>query len=81
MPKSNRYAQACADCGAQVNAGAGILNRNGRRWAVTHEDCTAPGNTPRPPVRRMVGWRTSGGTFYTNANGRCEDAPCCGCCS
>jgi hypothetical protein len=26
-------------------------------------------------------WQTSGGTFYTNKNGRCEDAPCCGCCS
>ena len=20
-------------------------------------------------------------TFYRNANGRCEDAPCCGCCT
>jgi len=25
--------------------------------------------------------RTSGGTFYRNKNGRCEDSPCCGCCS
>jgi len=25
--------------------------------------------------------RTSGGTFYRNYNGRCEDAPCCGCCT
>jgi hypothetical protein len=25
--------------------------------------------------------QTSGGTFYRNANGRCEDAPCCGCCT
>lgn len=25
-------------------------------------------------------FRTSGGTFYRNKNGRCEDAPCCGCC-
>lgn len=24
---------------------------------------------------------TSGGTFYRNKNGRCEDAPCCGCCT
>lgn len=22
-----------------------------------------------------------GGEVYTNRNGRCEDAPCCGCCS
>jgi len=25
--------------------------------------------------------RTSGGTFYQNKNGRCIDAPCCGCCT
>jgi hypothetical protein len=25
--------------------------------------------------------RTSGGTFYRNRNGVCEDAPCCGCCT
>lgn len=25
--------------------------------------------------------RTSGGTFYQNKEGRCEDAPCCGCCT
>ncbi len=24
---------------------------------------------------------TSGGTFYQNRAGRCEDAPCCGCCT
>lgn len=23
----------------------------------------------------------SGAEIYTNRNGRCEDAPCCGCCS
>ncbi len=26
-------------------------------------------------------FRTSGGAFYRNARGRCEDAPCCGCCT
>jgi len=26
-------------------------------------------------------FRTSGGTFYRNKAGRCEDAPCCGCCT
>jgi hypothetical protein len=25
--------------------------------------------------------QTSGGTFYRNKAGRCEDAPCCGCCT
>ena len=26
-------------------------------------------------------FETSGGTFYRNRNGTCEDAPCCGCCT
>lgn len=35
---------------------------------------------PRPP--RVVTARfNSGGVAWVNANGRCEDAPCCGCCS
>lgn len=30
-----------------------------------------------------TGFYTAGGTLLgrTNANGRCEDAPCCGCCT
>ena len=39
---------------------------------------------PDPPAEgRYVSdvIRTSGGTFYRNRNGRCEDAPCCGCCT
>lgn len=26
-------------------------------------------------------WRTGGREFYRNKAGRCEDAPCCGCCN
>ncbi len=29
----------------------------------------------------VISIRTSGGSFTRNANGRCEDAPCCGCCT
>ena len=44
-------------------------------------DCNAP--APEPTNYRTVSYevRTSGGTFYRNRNGRCEDAPCCGCCT
>jgi hypothetical protein len=31
--------------------------------------------------RGVISIRTSGGSFTRNANGRCEDAPCCGCCT
>jgi hypothetical protein len=31
---------------------------------------------------RSVAYRfSSGATMYQNSRGRCEDAPCCGCCS
>jgi hypothetical protein len=26
-------------------------------------------------------WNTGGREFYRNKRGRCEDAPCCGCCN
>lgn len=26
-------------------------------------------------------WNSSGREFYRNRRGRCEDAPCCGCCN
>ena len=43
-------------------------------------DCSAPAiESSRATVSYEV--RTSGGTFYQNRSGRCEDAPCCGCCT
>ncbi len=39
-------------------------------------DCTAPATSTVSSV-----FRTSGGEFYRNRAGRCEDAPCCGCCT
>jgi len=49
-------------------------------------DCSAPGGNfyaDAASAGRGVSYevRTSGGTFYRNRNGRCEDAPCCGCCT
>ena len=33
------------------------------------------------PKRIIVSTFNSGESAWVNANGRCEDAPCCGCCS
>ena len=44
----------------------------------------AAGRYLRASMARGVSdiWRTSGGReFYRNRRGRCEDAPCCGCCN
>ena len=34
-----------------------------------------------PAPRVIVATFNSGESAWVNANGRCEDAPCCGCCS
>jgi len=48
------------------------------------EAARAVGSYMRRSRKRYVSnyWRTSSGSeFYRNKLGRCEDAPCCGCCN
>jgi hypothetical protein len=63
-----------------------------RRQKARHVDCENPEVSDDAPSYGEFGsaaWNsrptievtTSGGTFYTRAGGRCEDAPCCGCCT
>ena len=85
---SNRYAGACAVCGKAVGAGVGYLVRRGGAWAVLcaeHKDTEGFATSGGPRGRRDRGSNytrfSSGAEVYTNRNGRCEDAPCCGCCS
>jgi hypothetical protein len=71
----NRYAGACGSCGGTVPPSAGTVVKHGRRWSVRHWTCA------NQQEARVITIRTSGGTFYRNTAGRCEDAPCCGCCT
>jgi hypothetical protein len=56
---------------------------------ATHADCDSPSELPledaygtsREAARGSYEVRTCEGTFYRNYAGRCEDAPCCGCCT
>ena len=79
----NKYPGTCGSCGGRVARHDGTLHRNGRRWTVTHVECSAASDYPEDSNPRNVShvYRTSGGTFYQNKRGRCEDAPCCGCCT
>jgi hypothetical protein len=78
----NKYPGRCAKCGANVAAGAGTLQRaRGGGWSVLHVDCHAASSSPARGAVRVNTIRTSGGTFTRNIRGRCEDAPCCGCCT
>jgi hypothetical protein len=76
---TNKYAADCTVCGATVPANGGALRRRGRAWLVTHTVCaddSATGISGAVTVTRF----NSGGSNWQNSRGRCEDAPCCGCC-
>lgn len=72
----NRFPGTCVVCGGHVARHAGTLRRIGPAWAVAHLPCAASGVSEVYTVRTSSGW-----TGTRNRNGRCEDAPCCGCCT
>jgi hypothetical protein len=74
---TNKYPGQCAECGAIVPANGGQLRKNGRMWEVRHLACSSG-----QKEQSVITTRTSSGWSGTrNARGRCEDAPCCGCCT
>lgn len=72
----NKYPGTCHYCRNHVPAKAGKVWRFKGRWYVAHHDCSN-GKGKRIVVSRF----SSGEEVYQNSRGRCEDAPCCGCCS
>jgi hypothetical protein len=89
----NRYESNCNTCRTNVPAGAGTLHKTSRYghtfWLVACEPC-AGGEVADEPTAQQVsrGNATSYGVVtstgwvgYRNRAGRCEDAPCCGCCT
>jgi hypothetical protein len=63
-----RYPGRCAATGRQIKPGD-IIRAIGRgRFALASA-----------PVSDVI--RIGDKTFYRNKAGRCEDAPCCGCCT
>jgi hypothetical protein len=67
-----RYPGTCAETGRRIAPGDLIsYDRATRRTVLV-----------TPAVHGVSDvFQTSGGTFYRNRAGRCEDAPCCGCCT
>lgn len=70
----NRYAETCYKCGGLVPANGGHVENKGSRWVVRHLACK-----DGPSVRTIR--FSTGATMTQNVRGRCEDAPCCGCCT
>ena len=72
MPIFNKYSKPCDSCGEIVPPKQGALIRKNGNWLVRHVKCEAP----RIHIIEFSG----GDIMHQNTNGRCEDAPCCGCC-
>ena len=68
-----RYPGRCAATGAPIRPGDDILydGRTGRATLAA----------PRADYVSDVIDFGNGQRYYRNKNGRCEDAPCCGCCT
>lgn len=79
--RANRYPGTCPFCNGHVAANAGTLvkkgfrGRNGGQWAPAHLACISAGAATVSTIQ--IGRNT----FTRNSRGRCEDAPCCGCCT
>jgi hypothetical protein len=67
-----KYPGHCSRSGARINPGDDIKFDTVTRRAWLEE----PGDS------RVIFYGEHGATvFHRNRNGRCEDAPCCGCCT
>jgi hypothetical protein len=74
----NKYVGECSICGAPVAPLAGVLERAGRGWSVKHLACADRGE---PAVDTFQFGGSDNTVYIRNKKGRCEDAPCCGCCT
>jgi hypothetical protein len=80
----SKFSGTCGACSVRFPRGTLIdYDRSAPRGRkASHADCNDPGtHVSHAEANPMIEIRTSGGTFYQRANGRCEDAPCCGCCT
>ena len=71
---------------ARLKSLGGRWNAAQKCWQMpdsTAEEAQAIVDAAQRNDNRYVSFeiRTSGGTFYRNKRGVCEDAPCCGCCT
>jgi len=66
-----RYPGRCSATGARINPGDTILYNTSTRTAQLQPDSD---------TITFIG-EHGPSTFYRNRAGRCEDAPCCGCCT
>lgn len=73
--RTNKYPARCAYCGLMVPRNGGKIWKVGHFWRVAHLACTEK-KGPQVDV-----FYIGGKEYIRNKQGRCEDAPCCGCCT
>ena len=66
-----RYAGTCARTGRAIRPGDVITFTSARKAVLVQQQHDRVSDTVQFGDR----------TFYRNRAGRCEDAPCCGCCT
>ncbi len=87
-PMTARYRGTCTTCAKPIRPGDAIehagrgLTYHAGECAEQHDPDAQPEPARRRNGRRGYTVRTSSGwTGTRNSRGRCEDAPCCGCCT
>ena len=75
-----KYPGKCSRSGAGINPGDFIIYNTATKKAELEPDADRMTYTTNSPRVSDV-FNFSGREFYRNKKGRCEDAPCCGCCT
>lgn len=73
-----RYPGKCARTGAAIRPGDTITFTPARKAVLVQRMHNA---TPYTSDVFVFSGEDGSRAFYRNKNGRCEDAPCCGCCT
>lgn len=84
-----KYKGVCSRTGAPIRPGDEIrYDTSTRRAWITDDEFThaelEPGEAYLASARGAYVshvWGSNGREYYRNKAGRCEDAPCCGCCT
>jgi len=77
-----KYPGICRRCNGPIAIGDKIRYGGPGRSYHLASACATSTHADIPTANRSTYTRfSSGAEVYTNRAGRCEDAPCCGCCS
>ncbi len=83
-----KFPGTCRRCGEAFPKGATIRWSKGAGSYHLAAECGATSGATVTPERSTADdstvsdhFETGGRSYYRNKRGRCEDAPCCGCCT